>query len=309
MHRGIYFVALFKIDGMIRSMTGYGKAVAEIRGRRLTLEIKTLNSKQNDLNLKLPAFLRERELELRTLLTQQLDRGKIDVFVTVEITPEALPASINKTLAMKYYRELKELLKEFREDCPGGLLPLVVRMPDVLQQEREDLADTEWGVLRAAFEEAIRQADAFRVQEGKVLENDMVARIGAILSYLDAVEPFEQQRTEKLRENIRKSFEKFGNGDTLAKADPNRFEQELIYYLEKLDFTEEKVRLRKHCEHFRETLGEEGHQGKKLGFITQEIGREINTLGSKANDAGIQRLVVQMKDELEKVKEQLLNIL
>ena len=294
---------------MIRSMTGYGKAVAEIPGRKITIEIKSLNSKQTDLNIKIPSFLRDKEFEIRSIASQVLQRGKADIFISAELSSEARPFTINRALAMKYYEELRQLQNELQEDCPEGLLPTILKMPDVLQTEKDDLAETSWGVIRAAVENALHQADSFRSQEGKVLEEDIKKRINLILGYLSSVEPFEKRRMETLRGNLLKAFEKYNQGDTGVKADPNRFEQELIFYLEKLDFTEEKVRLKKHCDNFLEVMNEETTQGKKLGFIAQEIGREVNTLGSKANDAEIQMLVVKMKDELEKVKEQLMNIL
>ena len=294
---------------MIRSMTGYGKAVAEIPGRKITIEIKSLNSKQTDLNIKIPSFLRDKEFEIRSIASQVLQRGKADIFISAELSSEARPFTINRALAMKYYEELRQLQNELQEDCPEGLLPTILKMPDVLQTEKDDLAETSWGVIRAAVENALHQADSFRSQEGKVLEEDIKKRINLILGYLSSVEPFEKRRMETLRGNLLKAFEKYNQGDTGVKAAPNRFEQELIFYLEKLDFTEEKVRLKKHCDNFLEVMNEETTQGKKLGFIAQEIGREVNTLGSKANDAEIQMLVVKMKDELEKVKEQLMNIL
>jgi len=290
-------------------MTGYGKAVAEIPGRKITIEIKSLNSKQTDLNIKIPSFLRDKEFEIRSIASQVLQRGKADIYISAELSSEARPFTINRALAMKYYEELRQLQNELQEDCPEGLLPTILKMPDVLQTEKDDLAETSWGVIRAAVENALHQTDSFRSQEGKVLEDDIKKRINLILGYLSSVEPFEKRRMETLRGNLLKAFEKYNQGDNGVKADPNRFEQELIFYLEKLDFTEEKVRLKKHCDNFLEVMNEETAQGKKLGFIAQEIGREVNTLGSKANDAEIQMLVVQMKDELEKVKEQLMNIL
>jgi uncharacterized protein (TIGR00255 family) len=294
---------------MIRSMTGFGKAVAEIPGRKLTLEVKSLNSKQTDLNFRIPSFLRDKEAELRAMASQAMERGKIDIYITAELSSEARPITINRTLALKYHEELKKLQKELREDCPEGLLGVILKMPDVLQPEKEEIAETDWGVIRAAAENALRQADAFRAREGVILEADMRNRINLISDLLGEVEPFEKRRMEALRGNLLKAFEKYGQDGNGMKPDLNRFEQELIFYLEKLDVTEEKVRLKKHCDHFLEVMRDEQSQGKKLGFITQEIGREINTLGSKASDADMQKLVVQMKDELEKVKEQLMNIL
>ena len=294
---------------MIRSMTGYGQSAAEIPGRRLSIEVKSLNSKQTDLSLRIPGFLREREPEIRSLAAQSLERGKIDLYISAESSQEQRPVAINKALALRYHAELKDLQKEFREDCPEGLLPLILKMPDVLQAEQEEMAEADWAVVRAALENALLQADAFRVQEGAVLEEDIAGRIRSIAGLLEQVATHEPARMEVIRGNLMRAFEKYSENGTSVKADPNRFEQELIFYLEKLDFTEEKVRLKKHCDHFLEVMEKEQSQGKKLGFIAQEIGREVNTLGSKANDASIQRIVVEMKDELEKVKEQLMNIL
>jgi len=204
---------------------------------------------------------------------------------------------------------LKELQREFREENPDGILPLVMRMPDILLSDREEIDPQQWVVIRAKVEEALEEVDKFRKLEGNVLREDMIRRVEEILSLLDDVEPLDGERKEIVRGNLQKSLDQFLATNGAARADTNRFEQELIYYLEKMDFTEEKVRLRKHCDYFLETLAETESQGKKLGFICQEMGREINTLGSKASHAGIQQIVVRMKDALEKIKEQLLNIL
>ena len=290
-------------------MTGYGKAVAELSDRRFSIEIKSLNSKQFDLALKLPAIFREKELEIRNLASQKLERGKIDIFIIMEIIGENPGTSINHELARKYHADLKDLLHEIKEDCPGGLLPLIIRMPDVLQSGMDVLTDNDWLLMRAGIEHAIELTDECRSREGKVLEGDLRIRIRNILNYLEEVEPFEQQRIMDIREKMTRDFLLYKGDFNGSAPDQNRFEQEMIYYLERLDINEEKIRLKKHCDYFFETLDEEASQGKKLGFITQEIGREINTLGSKANQSDIQRLVIQMKDELEKAKEQLMNIL
>jgi uncharacterized protein (TIGR00255 family) len=291
-------------------MTGYGKAVAELTGKKLTLEIRSLNSKQLDLTVKVPVFLREKELDIRNLISPLLVRGKVDVYITSENAGDTLAWTINKDLARKYHAELKELLREFREDCPSGLLPVVVRMPDVVTSGQEDIAEDDWEKIRTGLLSALSKLEAFRRQEGKILEEDILMRVSSILNLLAAIEPLESNRIDTVRKSILRNLDNLGrqNGNGVA-PDPNRFEQELIYYLEKMDFTEEKVRLKKHCDHFNEVLAEKDSQGRKLGFITQEMGREINTLGSKANDADIQKMVVNMKDELEKIKEQLLNIL
>lgn len=289
-------------------MTGYGKAVAEITGRRLTIEIKTLNSKQLDLNLKLPGYFREKELEVRALITRNLDRGKIDLYINTEASDEILSYAFNHKLAKKYHKELKSISKELHESS-GSLLELVIKMPDVMQTSRDEMTEEDWRSIRSAIEGALEQVDAFRSAEGRILEEDMLGRVQLILALLDTIGPHEKNRITELREKMLRDFQKYTGDFNGSAPDQNRFEQELIYYLEKLDITEEKVRLLKHCQFFLETLNESGSQGKKLGFVTQEMGREINTIGSKASDASIQKIVVQMKDELEKIKEQLGNIL
>jgi len=295
---------------MIKSMTGYGKSTVDITGRKLTIEIKTLNSKQFDLNLKTPGYFREKELEVRNLLMQQLDRGKIDFYITTEVTGEMMNYSINHDLAKKYYAELNLLQGELKEPVMESMLPLVLKMPDVMQTSRDEMTETDWIIIVNGISEAISMVDHFRMNEGSVLESDFRKRVDIILNLLQKIEPFEKNRMQEIRERMYRDFASLASADLNGSApDKNRFEQEVIYYLEKLDFTEEKVRLKKHCDYFLETLDESVSPGKKLGFITQEMGREINTLGSKASDASIQRIVVQMKDELEKIKEQLGNIL
>ena len=291
---------------MIKSMTGFGKALCECQNRNITIEIKTLNSKQIDINARIPNGYRDKEPQMRSLISSRLQRGKIDFSVNVEITGEASNYKINKPLALKYYSELKELSADLNETDFSDFLPLLIRMPDILVSEKEEVSDAEWNSVFQALEEALKQVDDFRIQEGKMLENDLLIRNNIILQLLDRVEPFEKIRFENLKAKILKDLNDFTEKDNI---DKNRFEQELVYYLEKLDITEEKVRLRKHCEYFVETMKEPESKGKKLIFISQEIGREINTLGSKANEANIQKVVVQMKDELEKIKEQLFNIL
>ena len=293
---------------MIKSMTGYGKAVAELPGKKITIEIKSLNSKGIDLNVKIPSWFREKELDIRNILST-IQRGKIDLFISFESTGDTLSYTLNKALAHQYYEALKELQREFREENPEGLLPMVMRMPDILESDREEIDPDQWELILSKLEEALGEVEKFRELEGKVLQDDMVPRVDNILALLNAVEPLDEERKELVRNNLQKALDQFLANNSAARADSNRFEQELIYYLEKMDFTEEKVRLRKHCDYFLETITGTESQGKKLGFICQEIGREINTLGSKASHAGIQQIVVQMKDELEKIKEQLLNIL
>lgn len=294
---------------MIKSMTGYGKTVAEFSDRRLSIEIKSLNSKQLDLQLKLPGLFREKEAELRTLLSQKLERGKVDLFIGTESAGETPGISINHELARKYHAELRSLQLELKEECHEGLMPIIIKLPDVIQSAREELSENDWLNVRTAIENALVLVDEFRMGEGKILSEDIEKRIRLILGYLTETEPFEKQRMNDIRDKMLRDFANYKTDFNGSAPDQNRFEQEMIYYLERLDITEEKIRLKKHCDYFLDTMSEGVSQGKKLGFITQEIGREINTLGSKANQADIQKLVVQMKDELEKIKEQLMNIL
>jgi len=295
---------------MIKSMTGYGKTTVDIINRKLTIEIKTLNSKQFDLNLKIPGYFRDKELEVRNLLTQKLDRGKIDLYITTEATGELMNYSINHILAKKYHSELKSLQEEINEPVTESLLSLVLKMPDVMQADSDELTEDNWSVILKGVSDVAEMVNNYRMNEGTVLEFDFRKRVDIILNLLQRIEPFEKNRMEEIRQRMYRDFASLSTADLNGSApDKNRFEQEVIYYLEKLDFTEEKIRLKKHCDYFLETIDEEVSQGKKLGFIVQEMGREINTLGSKACDAAIQRIVVQMKDELEKIKEQLGNVL
>ncbi len=291
-------------------MTGYGKTCVEITGRKLTIEIKTLNSKQFDLNLKTPGYFRDKELEVRNLLMQRLERGKIDFYITTEVTGEMMNFSINHDLVKKYYTEIKSIGEELNDSSQDSLFPLIFRMPDVMQNSRDEITDADWNLLSEGISATISVVDDFRLHEGQVLESDFRNRVEIILNLLKKIEPFEKKRLTDIRERMYRDFASLATADLNGSApDKNRFEQEVIYYLEKLDFTEEKVRLKKHCAYFLDTLEDPNSQGKKLGFITQEMGREINTLGSKAAHAGIQHIVVQMKDELEKIREQLGNIL
>jgi uncharacterized protein (TIGR00255 family) len=295
---------------MIKSMTGFGKAYAEIQGRKFTIETRSLNSKQFDFSLKIPGIFRDKEIEIRTLLSQRLERGKVDLFINLESNASILNYSINRQIAKKYRDELKELQAELDEEQMMGLLPLILKLPDVIQSGREEVTDEEWTVVREAIDKSVTLLDEFRLHEGSILDQDIRTRVDLILGLLSSIEPFEVKRTVFIREKLRREFRNLLEGNKTSEIiDENRFEQELIFYLERLDITEEKVRLKKHCDYFLETMNDQASQGKKLGFITQEIGREINTIGSKANDAAIQKIVVQMKDELEKIKEQLLNIL
>ncbi len=286
-------------------MTGYGKSAAVLKGKTLTFEIRSLNSKQLDMNLRLPAMLRDIEPEIRASLTRVAERGKIELNVSVDQTGSEIPATINKALVISYYNELSAIAAELGV-TGSDLLSIVMKMPEVSKNSREELSDEDKTSLISTLEEALKLFDNFRSQEGALLAADFRARISTILQNLSEIEPFEERRNEQMREKLLANFNQFieaGNFDS------NRFEQEIIYFLEKTDITEEKVRLRKHCDYFIETLNEGGANGRKLSFVSQEIGREVNTIGSKAAEANIQKIVVKMKDELEKIKEQLANIL
>jgi uncharacterized protein (TIGR00255 family) len=287
-------------------MTGYGKNQIELPDKLITIELKCLNSRQLDLNIRLPNIYRDREAELRSTLSQKMERGKIDLTMFIENKSTEANYTLNKDVILDYYQQFKAILGELPDESNSEILPLLVRMPDVTKAEKDEPNEEEWLKIFQAITEALDQAQAFRLEEGKILEKDMRLRIDSIMKLLDQVEPFEQERITHLKKKILGQVnELFSKGE----YDENRLEQEMIYYLEKLDITEEKVRLRKHCEYFLDTMAENNSVGKKLGFISQEIGREVNTLGSKANDVNIQKIVILMKDELEKVKEQLNNIL
>ncbi len=289
---------------MIRSMTGYGKSVCELPAKKITVEIRSLNSKQFDLNLRIPSLYRDKESELRSEIAKLLERGKIDFSIFSEFTGEAAAVSINKTLAKSYYAELKGLAAELQANN-SDLLALTMKMPEVMRAERQELDEKEWAQLKVTIDLAIKDFQRFRGDEGKSIGEDFEKRIGFIQTSLADVEKADAQRVDSVRERIRKNISEFVDKE---KIDQNRFEQELVYYIEKIDITEEKVRLKTHCDYYLKTMNEDS-SGRKLGFITQEIGREINTIGSKANDATIQKIVVQMKDELEKIKEQVNNVL
>ena len=291
---------------MIISMTGYGKAVCELPQKKITIEIKSLNSKQLDLNTRLPNIYREKELEIRNDINNKLFRGKVDVSFYIDSAVSEKQAQINTPVIETYYNQLLPLAQKFNQEDRTDFLRIILPLPDSIKVEQADLDETEWVKIKASLQYAIGQLIDFRTQEGAVLEADIRKRIKTIDGLLDEVTPFEKERIEKLRTRIRENLEDLIDK---SKIDQNRLEQEFIFYIEKLDVTEEKVRLRNHLNYFIETMDIEEQPGKKLGFIAQEIGREINALGSKANDANIQRIVIQMKDELEKIKEQMLNVL
>lgn len=290
---------------MIYSMTGYGKSSSVINGKKIVIEIRTLNSKSLDLNLKYPPLYREKESDLRNLVAEKLDRGKVDFWMNVEDMGESSAYVINKALVMGYYRQIREIMHEL-DDHETDIMGLVFKMPEVVKAADESVDEAEWIQIRKIIVEALEKVSEFRRSEGEALTKALVSHVDAIENYLEKVVPFEGNRAVKLREKLLRSLHEMVTDEAI---DKNRFEQELIYYLEKYDIHEEKVRLKNHCDYFRETLHGSGFNGKKLNFIGQEMGREINTLGSKAYDADIQRLVVYMKDDLEKIKEQVLNVL
>ncbi len=291
---------------MIKSMTGYGKSIAETPQKKITVEIKSLNSKQFDLNTKVPWLYKEKEPEIRNMISQLLDRGKIDFSIYFDILEDEGIPVINKTIVKSYFRQLRELASELDVNIDDQIMPIIMRLPDSLKTEKLELPEDEWNLVKERINESVNVLDQYRAEEGKSIEEDLRKRITGILASLAEVETYEPGRIEKVREKL---YAILTGASGTENIDRNRFEQELIFYLEKYDINEEKVRLKKHCEYFLETVETPAPNGKVLSFIAQEIGREINTLGSKANDASIQKLVVRMKDELEKIKEQTNNIL
>lgn len=289
---------------MIRSMTGYGKAEQLYNTNVITVEIKTLNSKQLDLSLRTPQELKPYELLYRNEIASNLQRGKIDVTITITNTDVWQNTHIEKEVVASYFQQINNISKEYGIPESKDIAAVIFRMPGIFATPEQEYDEDFLTKIVETLSHAIMITNEFREKEGSILKKDLLKRVALILEYLDAVEPFENNRHEIIKGKLLKNLQELTSGE----YDENRFEQELIFYLEKLDITEEKVRLRKHCDYFYETIDEE-NAGKKLGFIAQEMGREINTLGSKANDADIQRLVVKMKDELEKIKEQLFNIL
>ncbi|MBE0674438.1 MAG: YicC family protein [Bacteroidales bacterium] len=292
---------------MVRSMTGYGKASADTGQKKLTVEVKSLNSKQLDINTRLPWSFKEKEIEIRNMISQALGRGKIDIAITIDNIDEGPVASINRPAVRSYFLQMKELATEIGiTPDDSHIMQIVMRLPESVRSEKTEISEEEWNATRSLIGVAIAALDDYRLNEGRALDKDMRGAVANILSYLDEVVTYEGERIVRIRERIEAALAELGANTA---TDNNRFEQELIYYLEKLDINEEKVRLRKHCEYFLETLGVDNANGRTLSFIVQEMGREINTLGSKANHAAVQRLVVMMKEELEKIKEQALNVL
>ena len=288
---------------MIKSMTGFGKGEAVVDDKKIRVELRSLNSKQLDLSIKLPGKYRAAEAEMRSIITRELQRGKVDCFVSFEAATAETSAHINREAFKAYVNELHEVCVE-NNVTTDSFLNAVLRMPDVITSEEREVSDAELAAIIEATKAACAELNNFRVQEGAILIADLLGRIDLIEKYRHEVEQFEGARVETIKNRIRENIEKLQ-----LEVDNNRLEQEMIFYIEKLDITEEKVRLDNHCNYFREVAAEEEAPGRKLGFIAQELGREINTMGSKSNEANMQRLVVKMKDELEKIKEQVLNIL
>ena len=295
---------------MVKSMTGYGKAFANLENGKLTVEIRTLNSKNADINLKSGLLPKDKELGIRVKIAEQLQRGTIDVFLNWEPNVAEGAKLVNMDLAMEYYKQIRELGEQIGAinlelNDPNILLSNILRMPEVLDTRKQDvITDENWPLVEKAFDACLEQVNEYRAKEGEVLYRDVTGRVHTIETLYDEVEVFIPERVAAVRERILKAAE-----DLSLNLDGERLEQEMIFYLEKLDINEERVRLRQHCKYFLDTIDHEPYPGKKLGFIIQEMGREINTTGSKANHAGIQKCVVRMKDELEKIREQSLNIL
>lgn len=285
---------------MIQSMTGYGKSVLQLPTKKISIEIKSLNSKSLDLNTRMPSIYREKELEVRKIIASKLERGKVDFSLYMEITGEETSTQINKTVIKQYIKQLKEVV----DGDDIELLKMAIRMPDAMTTEREEMDEDEWSEIEAEIFSALEKIQQYRLDEGKSLESEFFDRVKNISDLLDEVIAMDPERIEGVRERLHK-----GVAELKEKVDENRFEQELVFYIEKFDITEEKVRLKNHLDYFLKALKSDDSNGKKLAFIGQEMGREINTIGSKSNYAPMQKLVVQMKDELEKIKEQLLNVL
>ena len=291
---------------MIKSMTGYGKAETIIETGKITVEVRSLNGKTADISIKTSMLPKDKEMAVRQKIASELTRGNIDFFVSFEPNAADSAKKINMDLAMEYYSQICALGKNIgAEGNPADLIATLLRMPEVMDSKKQDvITDENWPVVEKCIDEALANINAFRAQEGEVLYKDITSNVQKILEYSAQVEIYEKERVEAIREKILSRF-----AEIKAEPDQSRLEQEMIYYLEKLDINEERVRLRQHCKYFLDTIAQEANPGKKLGFIAQEIGREINTTGSKANHTEIQKIVVKMKDELEKIKEQSLNVL
>lgn len=291
---------------MVYSMTGYGKSVCDLPNKKINIEIKSLNSKQLDLNVRVPAIYREKELEIRNEINSKIKRGKVDFSFFAESAVSDKITQINKPVIDEYYKQLKDISDGWGLNNQPDYLRTIMPLPETVKTELAELDESEWHKILLSIKDAIEKINDFRSQEGKSLEKELSGRINNIRNLLEEVKPHEAGRIEKIKTRLKEGLEELAAKN---QVDDNRFEQEMIFYIERLDITEEKVRLTNHLDYFMETMTQDEPVGKKLGFISQEIGREINTLGSKANDAILQRIVIQMKDELEKIKEQILNVL
>ena len=290
---------------MIQSMTGFGKVTAELPDKKITVEVKALNSKQLDLFTRIPSIYREKEMEIRSLLSQKLERGKIELIISVENIGKDTATKINTAAIESYKKQIEEIAETLNINKPTEWFPTLMRLPEVIKTDISEVDEDEWILLNKTMNEAINKFCEFRIQEGDMLCKLFTQKISNIYELLKQIEPYEKERLEKIKARITENLQKL----TDVQVDSNRLEQEMIYYIEKLDINEEKTRLDNHLKYFMETLNNHHGQGKKLGFIAQEIGREVNTLGSKSNHAEMQQIVVQMKDELEQIKEQILNVL
>lgn len=291
---------------MLQSMTGFGKATCEYNNKKIVIEVKSLNSKQLDVSIKIPNLYRGKELEIRNEISQKLERGKIDFSLFIENAGKETATQFNQTIIEGYYQQINDLSEYLGINPPNNWFDIFIRLPDSLKTEISELDENEWQAVKKAIQQAFDELKAFRMQEGKAIENVFYNKISNIQQLLNEIAPFEAERIEKIKEKLKEELESISDK---VDYDKNRMEQELIYYIEKLDINEEKSRLQNHLNYFIQVLEEEQAQGKKLGFIAQEIGREINTLGAKANHSEIQKIVVKMKDELEQIKEQVLNVL
>ena len=291
---------------MIQSMTGFGKATCEYGNKKIVVEVKSLNSKQLDISTRISGLYREKDIEIRNILSQQLERGKIDFSLYIDNSGKESVSQINQAVLEAYYQQIRQLSANLGIDVPTNWFEVLLRLPDALKTETIEMDENEWAEILKAINEAIQQMQNFRTQEGKSLENVFNTKIARIGELLDQVVPFEAERIERINARLEENLQ---NISEKIDYDKNRLEQELIFYIEKLDVNEEKVRLRTHLNYFVETMQHEKSPGKKLGFIAQEIGREVNTLGSKSNHSEMQKIVVLMKDELEQIKEQVLNVL
>lgn len=290
---------------MIQSMTGFGKVTAELPSKKVTVEIKALNSKQLDLSTRIPSIYKDKEMEIRSLLLQSLERGKVEFTIYIEYIGKNTPTQINLSAVESYYTQIKDIAEKLDIAVPADWFQTLLRMPDAIKSEAVEVDETEWEVVYEAVKDAIKHLCDFRIQEGAMLQKLFEQKIANITALLHQVSEYEGERIEKIKTRIMDNLQKIAGQD----YDKNRFEQEMIYYIEKLDVNEEKNRLDNHLKYFLSTMDNGHGQGKKLGFIAQEMGREINTLGSKSNHAEMQKIVVQMKDELEQIKEQVLNVL